>query len=364
MSDSQAAVAIDGPAGAGKSSVAKGVAAALGFIFVDTGAMYRAVAYQALRAGVDFQDASALADVANNANLAFDATGTRILLDGEDVSDAIRTPEVAERVKFVARVKDVRRVLSQQQRSYADSHPVVMEGRDITTVVLPQASWKFFLTASPEVRAKRRYRELELAGHQVDLEQILADILARDESDYQVGPLRDARDLALAGQGINYVDSSFMTPEAVIEQMVQRVGEEPGRPDSNWYEDGLAFSCQRCGECCRGPGGYVWLSLMEIKALAAALAMEDAVFARQYLRTTPEGLALVDAAGGDCPLLDPTGHCRVYQVRPRQCSTWPWWQENLASPGHWDRAGRNCPGINQGKRHTRADIDRDAAKDF
>lgn len=210
------AVAIDGPAGSGKSSVAKRIADARGFLYVDTGAMYRAVALKALRLGVDLEDPAAMAAVADAADISFDVSGTRILLDGRDVSRDIRSPEVAKNVKFAARVPEIRARMVAMQQAMCDARPVVMEGRDITTVVLPRAKWKFFLTASPEARAERRHAEMLAAGRDVELADILADINMRDASDYQVGPMKDARDRARAGQGIHYLDTSAMNPDEVV----------------------------------------------------------------------------------------------------------------------------------------------------
>ncbi len=217
------AVAIDGPAGSGKSSVAKRIAAERGFLYVDTGAMYRAVALKAMRGGVDLEDPEAMAAAAASADIRFDATGGRVLLDGEDVSLAIRSPEVSRSVKFAARVPAIRERLVAMQRAICEERPVVMEGRDITTVVLPRARWKFFLTASPEARAARRHAEMRAAGRDVSLSGILADITARDASDYQVGPMREARDRALAGDGITYLDTSDLSPDGVVAAILGRL---------------------------------------------------------------------------------------------------------------------------------------------
>ena len=214
------AVAIDGPAGSGKSSVARRIAQAKGFLYIDTGAMYRAVALKAMRLGADLEDPEAMTRVAQASDIAFDAAGVRILLDGEDVSADIRSPEVARNVKCAARVPAIRERMVRLQQAMCDRRPVVMEGRDITTVVLPRARWKFFLTASPEVRAKRRHDEMLAAGRDVDLAEILSDINMRDASDYQVGPMKDARDRALAGDGIVYLDTSAMNPEQVVEAIL------------------------------------------------------------------------------------------------------------------------------------------------
>lgn len=219
------AVGIDGPAGSGKSSVARRIADARGFLYVDTGAMYRAVALKAMRSGVDLEDPEAMAGVAAGADIAFDESGTRILLDGEDVSREIRGPEVARNVKYAARVPAIRERMVRLQQLMCESRPVVMEGRDITTVVLPRARWKVFLTASPEARASRRHAEMLAAGRDVALADILADINMRDASDYQVGPMKDARDRALAGDGIYYLDTSEMTPDEVVSTILAKMEE-------------------------------------------------------------------------------------------------------------------------------------------
>ncbi|MCC8190401.1 MAG: YkgJ family cysteine cluster protein [Planctomycetes bacterium] len=131
-----------------------------------------------------------------------------------------------------------------------------------------------------------------------------------------------------------------------------------------WYGDGLAFACQGCGECCRGPGGYVWLTMEEARDIAADLGQEFTAFAAAMLRTTTSGLALVDDNRGDCPLLGEDGRCRVYAARPRQCRTWPWWDENLATRERWESAAARCPGVNRGERHSRLYIDSERAKEF
>ncbi|MCL2001713.1 MAG: YkgJ family cysteine cluster protein [Planctomycetes bacterium] len=131
-----------------------------------------------------------------------------------------------------------------------------------------------------------------------------------------------------------------------------------------WYAEGLAFVCQGCGECCRGPGGYVWVTENEVAGLAAALGMGSEHFAISLLRSTATGLALIDNPSGDCPLLGGNGHCRVYEKRPLQCRTWPWWKENLVSRRHWDAAAVRCPGINRGTVHSRTVIECEMAKVF
>lgn len=221
------AIAMDGPAGAGKSTLAKGVAAALQFLYIDTGAMYRAVALHAWRLGTHLEDAEAMGEVARQSVLTFSPNGTHIFLNGEDVSEAIRTPEITRITRFAARAMPVREELVRRQRAMALEQPSVMEGRDITTVVLPEAKWKFFVTATPEERARRRFQEFAAAGHSVSYEEILREILDRDASDHAVGPLKDAFELAhTPGSGIRLLDTTSMTPEEAVQAIVSIVRAE------------------------------------------------------------------------------------------------------------------------------------------
>lgn len=131
-----------------------------------------------------------------------------------------------------------------------------------------------------------------------------------------------------------------------------------------WYEKGLRFGCQGCGNCCRGPGGYVWITPQEAETIARRLGQTFERFAAAMLRQTLSGLALVDSPSGDCPLLGDDGRCRVYNERPMQCRTWPWWEENLVSEKRWRDAASRCPGMNAGQLHSRLVIDCEKAKDF
>lgn len=195
-------IAIDGPAGAGKSTLARQAAKELGFLYVDTGAIYRTVALKTLRAGVDAADESQVAPLLENLDIRMDYGPDgeqRMFLEGEDVSKAIREHQVSGLASKVAAIPAVRDFLLDFQRKQAREHDVVMDGRDIGTVVLPDADVKIFLTAAPESRARRRVLELEQRGQQADYDTILHDIIQRDEQDKNrpIAPLRQAEDAVL-----------------------------------------------------------------------------------------------------------------------------------------------------------------------
>jgi CMP/dCMP kinase len=213
-------VAIDGPAGAGKSTVSRRLTAALGYRLLDTGALYRAVALAARRAGVAWDDEDGLAAIAAVLPIEFRIDGelNRVLLAGEDVSTAIRQPDISQGASLVSARPAVRAALLDLQRRLGEQGGVVAEGRDIGTVVFPAAEAKFFLTASDEVRARRRYDELTASGVAVDYVQTLEEMRERDARDAgrEVAPLRPAEDAVL-------VDSSAMGLEAVVDYMLKVV---------------------------------------------------------------------------------------------------------------------------------------------
>ena len=195
-------VAIDGPAGAGKSTVARGVAKELGYIYVDTGALYRTVALAATRNGV-LESAEKTEQMLKDitVDLAFDDAGAQcVYLNGEDVSSLIRTPEISMAASNVSKIPAVRAFLLGLQRDIAAKNNVIMDGRDIATVVLPEAQVKIFLTASPECRAERRYKELLEKGENVKYDDVLADVNARDyqDSHREIAPLKPAEDSVIA----------------------------------------------------------------------------------------------------------------------------------------------------------------------
>lgn len=210
-------IAIDGPVGSGKSTLARRVAALMGYVYIDTGAMYRAVALKALRRGVPFDAADQLTSLAGETRIDLRAEdgGQRVFLDGEDVTSAIRTPEVSQAASKAAVIEGVRRVLVAEQRRAGAQGGVVMEGRDIGSVVFPDAELKIFLTASPEIRADRRWREHQQKGDAIDLPRTLDEIHERDKRDSgrSSSPLVRAKDAVV-------VDSTAMDPEEVARLVV------------------------------------------------------------------------------------------------------------------------------------------------
>ena len=208
------AIAIDGPSGAGKSSLARKVAGAYGFIYVDTGAIYRTVGLAANRRGLDRRDEAAVAAMLPELEIEMkynDAGEQRMFLDGEDVSAAIRLPEISIAASDVSALPAVRAFLLEMQRKMAREHSVIMDGRDIGTVVLPDAELKIFLTASAEARARRRMLELQAKGVDSSFDEVLRDIRYRDEQDSSraAAPLRQAEDAVLVDTSEIDFDQSF-----------------------------------------------------------------------------------------------------------------------------------------------------------
>jgi len=212
-------VAIDGPSGVGKTTTSKLVARALNLPHIDTGAMYRAVALAAKRAGAGTRDAAALEQLASNARIEFiPGDPPRVLLDGEDVTALLRTPEISMAASDVSAVPGVRRVLVRLQQELGHRNGGVLEGRDIGTKVFPETTYKFFLTARPEVRARRRTDELRAKGQSADFETVLAETLARDKQDStrQDSPLRYDRTYTV-------IDTSDLTIDEVVQRIVGAV---------------------------------------------------------------------------------------------------------------------------------------------
>ena len=217
-------VAIDGPAGAGKSTLARRAAAQLGFLYVDTGAIYRTVALKVLRAGADPGVPEQVEPLLKGLRLGMDYGPDgqqRMFLEGEDVSLAIREHRVSGVASRVSAIPAVRDFLLEKQRDLAREHDVVMDGRDIGTVVLPQADVKIFLTAAPEARARRRLLELQQRGEQADFDTILADIRLRDQQDQDrpIAPLRQAPDAVL-------LDTTQLDLEESLQAMLSLIKEK------------------------------------------------------------------------------------------------------------------------------------------
>ncbi len=216
------AIALDGPSGAGKSTVAKIVAKKLGITYLDTGALYRALGLKTLSCGVSIKDAAKVEECLSSAEVIIEYRdgAQHVILDGEDVSGRIRTPEVSMAASAVSAIPYVRQKLLSLQREISKTSNVILDGRDIGTVVLPDAEFKYFLTASPEVRAKRRYDELAAKGESVTFDSVLADVNERDKNDSTraVAPLKQAVDAVS-------IVSDDISAEAVADRIVRDVTE-------------------------------------------------------------------------------------------------------------------------------------------
>lgn len=215
-------VAIDGPAGAGKSTVAKGAAAKLGFIYVDTGALYRAVGVYVLKKGWDTKDADAVASVLPEitVELKFIDGVQHVFLNGDDVSVEIRTPDASMAASNVSAIPAVRSFLFDLQRDIASKNDCIMDGRDIGTVVLPHAQVKIFLTADPEERAMRRYKELIIKDSDVKYDDVLADLKVRDyqDSHREIAPLKPAEDSVVFNTTGNTLEESVEKVISIIKE--------------------------------------------------------------------------------------------------------------------------------------------------
>ena len=214
-------IAIAGPAGSGKSTVSKMIAKRLGLLYIDTGAMYRALTLKAMRNKMDLKDESALVKLAHSTRIDLEASAgeaLKVTLDGEDVTSLIRTPELTNNVKYIARVPDVRSEMVRLQRAIGGKSGAVLEGRDIGTVVFPDATYKFYLDADVEERARRRHKELMESGQSIALEEIKKDVVVRDESDMKrsVGALKRSPDAIL-------VDTTSLTIGEVVEKIISYI---------------------------------------------------------------------------------------------------------------------------------------------
>ena len=216
-------VAIDGPAGAGKSTLAKAAAARLGFVYVDTGAIYRTVGLAARNAGVDKADSEGIKALLTGlqVDIRYENGVQKMYLNGGDVTGEIRSPEISAYASYVSAIPEVRAFLMEMQRRLAREHDVIMDGRDIGTVVLPEAGLKIFLTASAEKRAMRRFRELQEKNPAITFEEVLSDMTARDTQDSQreTAPLKAAEDAVL-------VDTSDLSLEESVELIVNMIARQ------------------------------------------------------------------------------------------------------------------------------------------
>lgn len=213
-------IAIDGPAGAGKSTVAKKLAKVLQISYLDTGAMYRALTYKALQNKLNLEDEDALVKLAKDTiiNLIETSQGLKVLLDQKDISEEIRTLEVTNNTFYIARAPRVREIMVDWQRKIAGEKGVIAEGRDIGTVVFPNATYKFYLDANLEERARRRQRELFEKGKAVDGQKLLEEVKERDEKDSTraTGPLRKAQDAI-------FLDTTHMTIDQTVEELLKHI---------------------------------------------------------------------------------------------------------------------------------------------
>lgn len=217
-------IAIDGPSGAGKSSLSRKAAAALGFLYIDTGALYRAIGLAAIRAGIAADDSCAIAALTASVTVTLQPTptGQQIFLNGENVTSLIRTEQVSAYASAVSAVPEIRAFLLDTQRRLASEQNVIMDGRDIGTVVLPDAQLKIFLTASPEDRAQRRLTELQARGESVDFETVYRDLVARDQRDMEraVAPLMQSPDAIRLDTTGNSFDKSL---ELLLKLIKERI---------------------------------------------------------------------------------------------------------------------------------------------
>ncbi len=222
-------IAIDGPSGAGKSTVGRSLAKRLGYTYIDTGAMYRTVALKIKEKGIGLEDESDLYQLASSLHITFVSISEEVhtYCNGQDVSEAIRLPEISRLASEISKKKGVREALVEMQREMAKEGGAVLEGRDIGTVVFPEAEVKFYLDAEPEERAKRRFQELVAKGFQIDFQETLEEVIQRDHNDMHraLSPLKRAEDSIL-------IDSTHLSIEEVVEEMLKKV-EEKRRRDEN-----------------------------------------------------------------------------------------------------------------------------------
>lgn len=223
MSDRLEVVTIDGPSGVGKSTISRRVAAQLGYTYLDTGAMYRAVALKCQRAEIDFTDTASLQEILDTLDVQLlpassEGDDVQVLLDGENVSDEIRTQDISMLASAVSALKPVRDTLTRMQQQMGAKGKIVAEGRDTGTVVFPDAAWKIYLDASPEERTRRRVNQLRNSGQEADEQEILAQIIKRDKDDSErtIAPLKAAPDAV-------HIDSTTIGPDEVAQRVLNVV---------------------------------------------------------------------------------------------------------------------------------------------
>lgn len=209
-------IAVDGPAGAGKSTIAKIVADKLNINYIDTGAMYRAITYKALLNDIDINDEDAVVEIAKNTDINFE--DNNIYLDGKILKEEIRTPQVSNNVSNVAQIKDVRYLMVDVQRKIGNKNSVILDGRDIGSYVFPNADYKFFLVASPEERGERRYKELIKKGYDTTLKEVINDVVRRDEIDSN----REFAPLVKANDAIE-IDTTGKDIDKVVESVISKI---------------------------------------------------------------------------------------------------------------------------------------------
>ncbi|MEX2416183.1 MAG: (d)CMP kinase [Paenibacillaceae bacterium] len=211
-------VAIDGPAGAGKSSIAKMTAEKLGYVYVDTGAMYRAITWSVLDLNLDLNDTKGIQNMIEHIDLTLKPSheGQQVWINGQDVTRHIRSPLINQNVSRIAQMPNVRQFLTEIQKRMSSEGGIIMDGRDIGTVVMPDAELKIFLTASVQERARRRYMEMKAAGNEVEMDQLIGEIIERDRMDEQreISPLRQAEDAI-------FLDCSELSMHQVIDILVE-----------------------------------------------------------------------------------------------------------------------------------------------
>lgn len=222
MSFKRLIISIDGPSGAGKSTVSQALAKRLGYRYIDTGAMYRAVAWKVKRESVALEDEASLVQIASSLNLSFVIEDNRIRLfeNHEEITEAIRSPEMSRLASEISKRKGVREILVEKQRTMGKDGGVVIEGRDIGTIVFPKADIKFYLNASPEERGRRRFKELMERGIEIDFKETLREVVDRDRNDMnrEISPLRKAEDAI-------EIDSTHRSVEEVVDEMVRLIFE-------------------------------------------------------------------------------------------------------------------------------------------